>query len=476
MNRIVIQLSNSVTPSGEPFTSISLEEPSVFGSQVLALPCQVNDAVFEALNAGGQLNGRSVKQAGDRLFQALNVHPHIRQYLQTALQTAVGSRYPVFIEIATSASGAEAFPWEALCSPEGHFLGLDDRWALARMVQPQTSIAPLFYTLTPPIRIAAVLSCLGISAAGELAALREAIQSVGADQAEVLVIASEEQLILDLQTEMEHGTAPEVVSVDVVPAELSALQSRIADFAPHVLHFFCHGSLQGTPHVALALKSDWEAANPTSGLLAEAADFHRFRHRFRQPSDQLPWLVVLNCCEGAGVDTAVDFQSLALSLALEGIAPAVVGMRQPVVSETANLLTKALYTKLLADLGDCVHASSKSPRMVDWAHVVVAARDKLARTRQGLVLSEAAACTKEWTLPVVYVRPEEFKLQVGKALADEATQRAVLLQIEALQELLGKLPPDQADDLKAEAAARIAQLAALLGVDLLGEQMTAEPR
>ena len=104
-------------------------------------------------------------------------HPQIGPYLQTALQTAAGNRYPVFVEIATPA-GAEALPWEALCSPEGDFLGLDERWSLARMVEPQAPAAP-FYRLTPPIRIAAVLSCLGISAAGELEALRKAMRRLG---------------------------------------------------------------------------------------------------------------------------------------------------------------------------------------------------------------------------------------------------------------------------------------------------------
>jgi hypothetical protein len=464
MNRIVIQLAGSVGPNGESFTSISLEEPRVFGSQALAFPCTASDPVFKALNAA-QLNDRSVKLAGDWLFQALAMHPQIHQYLRTALQAAVGSRYPVFIEIDTSA-GAEALPWEALCSPEGHFLGLDERWALARMVEPQTSASPSFYRLTPPIRIAAVLSCLGISAAGELAALRESIQSAGASLAKVLVIASEEQLILELQSEMDKGTAPEVTRVELMPAELSALQSLISDFGPHVLHLFCHGSLQGSPHVALAFKSDWEAANPTAGLLAEAGDFHGFT---RAADDDLPWLIVLNCCEGAGVAAAADSQSLALSLALEGVAPVVVGMREPVVSDTANLLTKALYSKLLADLADRIRTAGQSPQPVDWPYVVVAARDKLARTHDGLVRSQAAACTKEWTLPVVYVRPDQFNLQVGGGLADKTAGRAARLQIEALQQLVANLPPDQAGELKADAEARIAQLSALLGVELAAD-------
>jgi hypothetical protein len=476
MNRIVIQLGNSVDFDGRPYVSISLEKPRIQNSPAVPFLCTADDPVFQALS-NAQLDASSVKVAGDRLFEALRTHPHIGEYLQTALQTAAGGRYPVLIEIATSA-GPEALPWEALCSPNGDFLGLDERWSLARMVTPQAEASPV-YRLTPPIRIAAVLSCLDISAAGELDALRNAIRAAGTQHTRLLVVASEEQLIIDLQAEMAAGTAPEVAQVEVMPTDLAGLQDLVSRFGPHILHFFCHGSRKGSPHIALALKGDWQTAPPrTSSLLAEAGDFKGFKHR----TDNLPWLVVLNCCEGAGVGVEADSQSLALSLALEGIAPAVVGMREPVVSDTANLLTKTLYSKLLTELARRIDADGQSMQPVDWSHLVVAARDRLARTRQGLLLSQAAACTKEWTLPVIYVGPDEFNLQVlssapthemappmppgAEIVTNETAARAARLEIEALQALLASLPPDQAGALKAEANARIAELSAQLGVDL----------
>ena len=78
-----------------------------------------------------------------------------------------------------------------------------------------------------------------------------------------------------------------------------------------------------------------------------------------------------------------------------GVAPAVVGMREPVSSDTANLLTKALYTKLLTDLKERFNEAAESVKPLDWPRLVVAARDKLARARPGLVLSQAAASTKD---------------------------------------------------------------------------------
>jgi hypothetical protein len=462
MNRIVFQLGSAVAPDGRPFLSISLEEPPVFGSYAMPFTCQADDPAFAALR-GAVVAQDSIKLAGGTLFAAVSAHPDVQQYLQTALQTNAGGRYPVYVEIATPA-GAEALPWEALCSPNEDYLGLDERWALARIVAP-TSEPPAFYTLAPPLRIAAVLSCLGISAAGELAALRQAVREAGTDSARLLVITSEEQLFSDLQDEIVAGTAPEVAEAKLIPAELSALQATVSRFQPHVLHLFCHGSIKGSPHVSLALKSDWETPEPTSGLLAEARDFHGFTGK----TDDLPWLVVLNCCEGAAPGDTADSQSLTLGIAREGIASAVVGMREPVVSDTANLLTQTLYAKLLADIATRGDDAGQQP--LDWAHLVVAVRDKFARIREreGVVWSRAAASTKEWTMPVVYVRPVAFQLRVERApgpAEDEASPpgHEARLEIEALQRLLNSLPPDQALELKGEAEARIEQLARQIGL------------
>jgi hypothetical protein len=48
-----------------------------------------------------------------------------------------------------------------------------------------------------------------------------------------------------------------------------------------------------------------------------------------------------------------------------------------------------------------------------------------------MVLSGAAASTKEWTLLVVYVRPQEFSLKVRPTrVVDEEAARAARLEIQ----------------------------------------------
>ena len=463
MSRIVFQLSNAKGPDGMPSVSIALMPKDVDSEEVL-FPCNITEEVFQ--EATKQVIGAdAIKLAGSRLFNAVSAHPDIDLQLKAAL--ANKAENPVYVWFATK-DGVEQLPWEAMCAPSGEFLGLDERWALGRMATTKVG-AGIFHTLEPPIRIVAVLSCLGITAAGELAALRKAL-TAAPGQVELLVFASEEQLVTGLQAEIDAGTAPGV-RVELIPSDLEVLQTKVRDFRPHVLHFFCHGSVAGGPHIQLAVKSDWETVNPSGGLTAEASQFKEFKRE----GDEL-WLIVLNCCEGAAPGPNADGQSLALGLIREGHVPAVVAMREPVVNTVAESVTSGLYSKLLADLVERLKAPG-APKPLDWARMIVAARDKLARSHDGMLLSQAAASTKEWTLPVVYVSPDEFHVQVaaphvvpppapgaGPAPADPG--REARLEIEALQSLLRSLPPGQAGDLRSEAVGRMQELAAQLGIQL----------
>src|SRR3954470_6472045 len=102
MKRIVIELGGAVAPDGAQFMTVSLEEPVEAETNDVPLQCKVDDAEFAALKLTQPASG-SVKTAGGKLFQALAGHAQIGQYLQTALQTPVGDRYPVFVKIATRA-------------------------------------------------------------------------------------------------------------------------------------------------------------------------------------------------------------------------------------------------------------------------------------------------------------------------------------------------------------------------------------
>lgn len=299
-----------------------------------------------------------------------------------------------------------------------------------------------------------MLSCLGVPARDEWLALSGAFAAAAALQVEVLVIVSEEALFDEIQP-----AAPANVRVEFVPPDLTNLQQMVRAFRPHVLHFFCHGSAQTSPHLRIAVKSDWLLGGQSS-ITVEPREIRAFT----EPTDDRPWLVVLNCCESAAADGAEDVQSIALRLVVDGAVPAVVGMREPVRSNDANLFTRAFYGRLLGELKTRTTAATSDTEPIDWAQLVVQARTELARKHPGLIFSQAAASTKEWTMPVVYMRPTPFTMRLAPAGPPPGppgaapTPRALRLQIEALRGMLAQVPPDDPsqalrDDIEQQLAA-----------------------
>jgi hypothetical protein len=449
MSRLVFQLSKVLIedPAGNGARIyISLEEPNLFAPQV-PFGCTGAEADFGALQ-NAALAPEAVRQAGRRLFDAVAVHEQLSQQLTIALQKQLPERCPVFVKIADP-SGMESLPWEALCSPNGDFLGLDDRWSVGRMIAGRTPAA-LPWPFTPPLRVAAVLSCLGVPAEPEWRALSEALE---ADDPPVhlLVFVSEEQLYEELENLSNDESAP-FLEVALVPSDLSELQERVAKFKPHVLHFFCHGSTGGGPHIELAVKADWALGAGQSSLTAEPDEIRAFTG----PTDP-PWLVVLNCCEGAAPAVTDDLHSLSLSLVYDGDVPAVVGMREPVASDDANWFTRVFYKKMVEDLARI--SAGNSEDSLDWTRFVVKARARLAeKYKAGRTLSATAASTKEWTLPALYVGSQPFV--VHRRPPPHPTDR---LKVELLEGLLARLPPDTPPDLVNEIEQQLAGLASVDG-------------
>lgn len=460
---VVFQVSGSVGPDNEPYLSVSLEQPNEDTNRGRPFHCTPDEPVFADV-AHAAFSGDAVKKAGTRLFEGLCEHPEIKKHLESALLAKAGSRSPVYIELRNPA-GAEVFPWEALCNQDA-YLGLDERWALGRIVSAETPSPPT-HTLTPPITIMALLSCLGVSATGELEALREMVASAPAGLVELHVVGSEAALIGELQEAIAAGEAPGVVSAELIPADTQALQTLVSTVGPHVLHFFCHGSADVTPRLELAVKSDWEAAVPSPGVWIYRDDFTGFRSK----TGDRPWLVVLNCCEGAAPVMTDNATSMAYDLATRGFAHTVVGMREPVVSDVANAVTRSLYARLVTELRARVDQPGQA-RPVDWAQMLVTARDQLARSN-GVGLFQAAAGTKDWTMPVVYTRSDEFLLSVVPAPADPEQARAKRLELEGLLSMLACLPPSTPQSARDFARARIQQLLDELGVALPDEVLAA---
>ncbi|HLS46464.1 MAG TPA: CHAT domain-containing protein [Ornithinicoccus sp.] len=394
MSRLVFSIVGQQTADGTVL-GIVLKEPPRFGKNWAPLGVSLAAPAFQALH--GVPPEGAVRAAGRALFDAVMANKDLAPHLTAALQVQPPERYPVFVELTTP--GAENFPWEALCSQEGDFLGLDERWAGGRIVE---TISPLpgVWRFEPPLRVAAVLSCLGVPAADEWAALRDACAATGLP-VRLLVLVSEEALHEEIA-----AAGLDWVTVEFVPPTVQEIGERLQMFDAHVLHMFCHGlSTETSPHLQVAVRSDWLTAT-SSSLMVEAQDIRTFNPRV----GGLPWLVVLNSCETAGASGEEAVRSLALDLIYEGGVPAVVAMREPVRSDDAVLFTGAFYDQLLPEFEKLLHDATENDP-VDWARLMVGARHQLAEQYEPL--SDQLGTKKEWTLPVVYTRPAVFRLQVG---------------------------------------------------------------
>lgn len=299
MSRVVFSIVEMPGPDGVCLGIQLKEPPELPRPQPEPLGLAATDPAFQALR--GVPPDGAVREAGRLLFDALTQNSPVARQLSAALLVQPPERRPVFVELATT--DGENFPWEALCNAEGRFLGLDERWAVGRIVE---TVIPVdgYWHFEPPLRLAAILSCLGVPAIDEWTALRAAVEAT-ALPLELLVLVSEDTLHAEISQ-----SAPPWVHVEFVPSTVAEMQVRLQQFNPHVLHMFCHGlSTETSPHLQVATRADW-LTGESSSLMVEAGDIGGFN----PPVDALPWLVVLNSCETASATGVEAAGSVALNL------------------------------------------------------------------------------------------------------------------------------------------------------------------
>jgi hypothetical protein len=291
--------------------------------------------------------------------------------------------------------GPEALPWEALCNSAGNFLALDTRWPVARIAGNQSTV-PIDRAFSVPFKVMAVLSAAGVSAQQQWKAFYTPFKTSPVPLA-LKVLVSEEKLFRAVKRLRDNR-----IDLDYL-AQKSQLLETIKAFNPHVLHFFCHGSMTGGGHLELATRSDWARDSNVGSIAIEPLDF---RQVAVMGTDI--FVVTLNCCQGAA--PLDDVRSLALSLVYQGF-PAVIGMREAIASDDAHTFSEALYPALMGEIEGCV-AGGADLTSDTWVKTLHKPRNRLAEGHShGQTLSAAAANCKQWTLPVVYVRPEAFSLK-----------------------------------------------------------------
>jgi hypothetical protein len=305
----------------------------------------------------------------------------------------------------------------------------------------------------PPLRVLAVLAAAGVDAKPEWQALHGAAEQARLVGFDVVMRA----LVAQHPLQAELAALPGV-SVGTV-TNASDLFREIKDFQPQILHFFCHGITEGGPQLLLATPASWLVGAPTGGLSISPDQLNAELPNFGSEV----WLVVLNCCEGAAASR--DAVSLASSLVAAGF-PAAIGMREVVRDVDAYVFTGRFYRAAFEEVDRAAREWRVRPA-VEWVRALHAPRRELCdRYRQHRAPSAAAAELKEWTLPVLYTRPEPFRIRgpstnVALSPADRRDLDDELRVVRQLRERFAKIA-HQNPGVLAELDQRIHELLAQL--------------
>jgi hypothetical protein len=350
---------------------------------------------------GGQLEPDVMKQIGSSLAESLSKHPAIEHELKGVL--ADGGAIYLRLDPAV----ADDLPWEALHTPNEGFLAFNRNWPIARVKSVRRSVKTE-RMFVPPLKLFALLAPTGpnVPAHDEWESLYTALARSGLNlKVKVLVCDDELKSRIDKIAEKENW-----IECGFVP-EQAELFGQIAAFEPHLIHFFCHGKASSPPFLQAGNRIDFKRNQPGS-VTMEASQISQ-----RADPNENVWLVTLDCCETAlqGSDSTSRSRPFASSLVIDGV-PAVIGMREPLDQAVATRFCGLFYSSFLADFKNEIKLARRQqrPAKLQWASALFAARQELCsladKTKQVSVVAQAA---KDWTIPVLYTRPETFTLTIA---------------------------------------------------------------
>jgi hypothetical protein len=323
----------------------------------------------------------------DRLMAA---HPAINQVLTTALGTPNDTPALYFHLLSDE---AERFSWESLYEQQSGFLALQREWPIARMADSSADISRPPAVFDGPLRVLAVLSAHNVPADQEWQRLRDAVTKSRAANWPVTlrVLIGEEPLFEQIETEIADLKLSGISAIPV-PQTPDGLKTAINEFAPHILHFFAHGAV-GFGAATLQMAHFGDAGKPAGSVVLAVSQLLRFK------ALEDVWLVTLNCCDTGRA--APDMHSMAHRLVADGV-PAALGMMEPIAPQDAHSVCGTFYGKVFEYLATVF--SGGAPRVeIEWSQVLYPIRSALRdlHLQQGQPESR-----REWTLPVLYVRPE----------------------------------------------------------------------
>lgn len=375
----------------------------------------------------------AVRAHGQALLEKLmQAHPAVNGALADVLKTPFQQKHALYFHVMTDE--AERLYWETLCDAQGNFLALDARWPIARMADSEVDLQPRAHLFSPPLRIMALLSALNIDATPEWKRLYTAVAEAREEglAIELTVLVGQEDLFDTIKNGIDDGTFKDV-DLQPIRNRTAKIDALIEKSSPHILHFFCHGSTgSGSPRLELATFTDWDEGKAHGSVVLAVEGLMGFTGM------QDVWLVALNCCEGG--KAAGELHSMVHRLVAAGV-PTAVGMLEPIDASDAYEFSGMFYPSIFASLRRVLEKTPAGEiAEVPWVEALHLPRTALSESHQD------PANHREWALPVLYVRPEAFQLQLIAPAAGgaggEAAAQVMMREVELVAGALKALPPD----------------------------------
>jgi hypothetical protein len=361
-------------------------------------------------------SANAVKERGRLVRESLRTNPAVAALLDRLEQTPMGDVQPLYVVIAEGE--AEQITWETLCDRQDEFVALDPRWPIGRISDPVAGRSHPPAVLHQPVRVMAVISAFKVKGQQrEWETLRAAAAKARADGLDVRLkfLVAEDSLRTVIDTAIAEGGL-DWIEVSHIEKTAQRVVQEITDWKPNVLHFFCHGISDDTEQ-ALELATAADYATPGTPAGSVKIRTQQLVNLGLLLSD--PWLLSLNCCSSG--QAAKELQSMAHQVVSAGF-PAAVAMLEPVASSDAHEFTRSFYASLFRGFRRAADALVNTPRVeFEWVEPMYAARAALRDLHQ-----DAPANSREWALPVLYVRgiePFSFTQPPARPPKDESDHK-----------------------------------------------------
>lgn len=447
MTGVVVKFTGTNTPQGKIYGfSVSSSHAHVQQLPQTNAALRPDDPRFLSLTNfvnTPHANSNVITDAGQALYDMLAAHPSTNTAFPAALQANAmhPDRY-IRLHLPPYASEMASLPWEALYHHKYGFLENNQALPILRMVKTKPEPDRRKAELTDEgLRICSVIAAQGIDGLSEYKALMSALKNY--KRKCVAHIYSSDQSVIEA---INNDTFDEPLSVVLnhVPSSANELMDHIAEFAPQICHFFCHGVAIGDKAARLELE--------TKSTKGGAAPVEVKAYQLAKTLPSSAWLVLLNACDSG--TTPSDTGSLAARLVAEGV-PAVVGMREPTQSRTLNSFTRGFLHQALVSLDTLAKAGA--PFTLDLRDSITAGRDAICASFR-MPDGDPTIRIKDWTLPVIFLGTAPLTIEPRAKpvdtllLASLESERGTLILL--LDRLHGKIKAAKEDAING----RIAEL------------------